>query len=115
MEHVVILVLQANGFYTASPPLGYIPRGYTWYETLFLKYIQRHSQSHRITLYEYSRNGWTFHAKGLWYYPEGAQLPTMTIIGSSNYGMESRCVGKGFCHKIIDKGILGSINFPFQG
>ena len=30
-----------------------------------------------------------FHAKGLWFYPGGSQLPSMTIVGSSNFGMRS--------------------------
>lgn len=79
-------LLQVNGFYQANGIARYIPDAYTWYEKWFLKYVASQGQQHRITLYEYYRNSWTFHAKGLWYYPCGSQLPTMTIIGSSNFG-----------------------------
>ena len=38
-------------------------------------------------MHEYEREGWTFHAKGLWYYPPGGNgLPTMTMVGSPNFG-----------------------------
>ena len=32
------------------------------------------------------RPGWTFHAKGLWYSPPGERCPTLTVVGSPNYG-----------------------------
>lgn len=38
---------------------------------------------------EYERPGWTYHAKGLWYYLPGSHLPDLTLIGSSNFGERS--------------------------
>ena len=61
--------------------------GYRWRERSFLKHVSRCAQEHRVKLYEYSKDGWTFHSKGIWYYPLNNSLPSMTIIGSSNYGM----------------------------
>ena len=43
-----------------------------------------------IQLYEYQRHGWTFHAKGLWCNIRNETLPSMTLIGSSNFGYRSR-------------------------
>jgi CDP-diacylglycerol---glycerol-3-phosphate 3-phosphatidyltransferase len=40
-------------------------------------------------LSEYERHGWTYHAKGLWYYLPNSKLPNLTVIGSSNYGERS--------------------------
>lgn len=40
-------------------------------------------------MYEYEKQGWTYHAKGVWYYLPGESLPTMTLIGSSNFGERS--------------------------
>jgi phosphatidylserine/phosphatidylglycerophosphate/cardiolipin synthase-like enzyme len=33
--------------------------------------------------------GWTFHAKGIWYYLPGETLPSATLIGSPNFGFRS--------------------------
>jgi CDP-diacylglycerol--glycerol-3-phosphate 3-phosphatidyltransferase len=33
--------------------------------------------------------GWTFHAKGIWYYLPGEKLPSATLIGSPNFGFRS--------------------------
>lgn len=40
-------------------------------------------------MFEYEKPDWTYHAKGLWYYLPDAQLPAMTLIGSSNFGERS--------------------------
>lgn len=46
-------------------------------------------QAERIHLFEYEKPDWTYHAKGLWYYLPDAELPSMTLIGSSNFGERS--------------------------
>lgn len=38
---------------------------------------------------EYLKKGWTYHAKGLWYYPPESEFPTITLIGSPNFGERS--------------------------
>eukprot|EP00075_Anas_platyrhynchos_P003834 XP_012947533.1 CDP-diacylglycerol--glycerol-3-phosphate 3-phosphatidyltransferase, mitochondrial isoform X4 [Anas platyrhynchos] len=47
------------------------------------------SPEERVQLQEYSRAGWTFHAKGLWLYLAGSNLPCLTLIGSPNFGYRS--------------------------
>lgn len=48
------------------------------------------NQADRIHLFEYEKPDWTYHAKGLWYYLPGAsEWPTLTLIGSSNFGERS--------------------------
>lgn len=40
-------------------------------------------------MHEYQRKGWTFHAKGIWHYLPGQVLPSLTLIGSPNFGFRS--------------------------
>lgn len=40
-------------------------------------------------MWEYSRPGGTFHAKGLWYYLSRSDLPLVSLIGSPNFGHRS--------------------------
>ncbi|XP_067936570.1 CDP-diacylglycerol--glycerol-3-phosphate 3-phosphatidyltransferase, mitochondrial-like [Watersipora subatra] len=87
--HLLTASPQANGFTTASGIARYIPMAYRWYESFFLKRMSACSQADRVKLYEFSRNGWTFHSKGIWYYARGSSLPSLTVIGSSNYGYRS--------------------------
>ncbi|KAL5474038.1 hypothetical protein EMCRGX_G028611 [Ephydatia muelleri] len=63
---------QANGFYGE-----------------FLESIMKHGCEGRVKYSEYFRNGWTFHGKGLWYYLAQDNLPSLTLVGSSNYGHRS--------------------------
>lgn len=42
-----------------------------------------------MTLHEYLRKDWTYHAKGLWYYASGSKYPSLTLIGSPNFGERS--------------------------
>lgn len=78
-----------NGFKGAKFPSGNIPDAYTLLARQFYEKIKQHGQENRISMFEYQRDQWTYHAKGLWYYPAGSSLPYMTVIGSSNYGERS--------------------------
>lgn len=49
----------------------------------------RRKQNHRVNFFEYQKQGWTYHAKGLWYYLPQSKLPNLTLIGSSNFGERS--------------------------
>jgi CDP-diacylglycerol--glycerol-3-phosphate 3-phosphatidyltransferase len=72
---------RANGFFGASLPAGGIPSAYTLIASKFFAAIGRSGQHDRIRLFEYLRDGWTFHGKGLWYAPPGEQAPLATMIG----------------------------------
>lgn len=61
-----------NGFLGSSFPAGGIPDAYSLLATQFYDKIKRHLQESRIKLMEYKRDSWTYHAKGLWYTPEGS-------------------------------------------
>uniref|UniRef100_A0AAG5D0C2 CDP-diacylglycerol--glycerol-3-phosphate 3-phosphatidyltransferase n=2 Tax=Anopheles atroparvus TaxID=41427 RepID=A0AAG5D0C2_ANOAO len=79
----------ANGFLGAKGPAGGIPAAYSLLARKFLETLKSAGQSHRVELYEYERPGWTYHAKGLWYYLPDSTLPNVTLIGSSNFGERS--------------------------
>lgn len=79
----------ANGFQGARGAAGGIPAAYSQIAKTFHKRLVELAQHQRIRLYEYEQKGWTYHAKGLWYYLPGSFLPDMTIIGSSNFGERS--------------------------
>ncbi|XP_053607980.1 CDP-diacylglycerol--glycerol-3-phosphate 3-phosphatidyltransferase, mitochondrial [Plodia interpunctella] len=79
----------ANGFLGAAGPAGGIPHAYSLIARKFWQRILDSKQTDRIQLLEYERPGWTFHAKGLWYYPAGSGVPWGTLVGSANLGQRS--------------------------
>lgn len=68
---------KANGFFNASGFSSHIPQIYSHLEENFFKFIKSKNQDKRIKLYEYERDNWTFHAKGLW-------LVSLSIFSSYN-------------------------------
>lgn len=108
----LIIIFKANGFYKSKGISKYIPQAYTFLEKQFYSDICHYGKEHLIKIQEYKRPGWTFHAKGvllaslfiliyslrhsynylepgLWCYLDGESWPSLTIIGSSNYGYRS--------------------------
>lgn len=79
----------ANGFQGASGPAGGIPAAYSQIAKTFYQKLIELAQAQRFKLFEYQRIGWTYHAKGLWYYLPQSYLPDLTLIGSSNFGERS--------------------------
>lgn len=73
----------------ANGPAGSIPKAYTLIAKRYYDTVIAAKQTNRINLLEYERNGWTYHAKGLWYYLPCCRLPSLTVIGSSNFGERS--------------------------
>ena len=61
---------------------------YTFIAQQFCNQVKVLGISERIKLYEYMRYGWTFHAKGLWYYLPNELLPSLVFVGSSNFGVQ---------------------------
>ena len=68
---------------------GGIPHAYTLLARDFYELILEHEQTAHISVQEYMRDDWTFHVKGLWYYPANKPLPNLTLIGSPNFGHRS--------------------------
>ncbi|SAM77039.1 related to PGS1-phosphatidylglycerophosphate synthase [Ustilago bromivora] len=101
---IICAAPEANGFFQSKGVSGWIPEAYTWYEYQFWKALQRSrrllGQDGRdvnqggVEIREWNKDGWTYHAKGIWYTPPSSELadesaPTMMHVGSSNYGSRS--------------------------
>jgi CDP-diacylglycerol--glycerol-3-phosphate 3-phosphatidyltransferase len=80
---------EANGFLGAAGPAGGIPAAYTAIARAFWERVEAAGVTARVSLHEYRRPGWTFHAKGLWYSPPGDPRPCLTTVGSPNFGQRS--------------------------
>ena len=91
---------QANGFYRSKGVSGRIPEGYTLLEQRFWRGIIRSNRvwsgQHCVQLHEWVRDGWTYHAKGIWVTPTGdstsdesGNYPVMTLFGSTNLNSRS--------------------------
>lgn len=86
---------KANGFYGSGGLSGLIPEGYTLLEKRFMSAVRAASRlsnvldHHNITLKEWERDGWTYHAKGIWLSPSMDSLPVLTLFGSTNLNSRS--------------------------
>ncbi|CAH1763421.1 5794_t:CDS:2, partial [Entrophospora sp. SA101] len=80
---------EANGFFHSKGFSKYLPKSYLFLEKCFIDEINKFNKNNLIKMYEYKRENWTFHAKGLWYYFNNNKYPSLTLIGSSNYGYRS--------------------------
>ena len=84
---IVMASEQVNSFYKAGGLLSHIPPVYTQLAKNFLKRIRSRNLS-EIRLKSYLRNGWTYHAKGLWL-KQQACGQMLVMIGSPNFGYRS--------------------------
>ncbi|KAI7933686.1 hypothetical protein MJO28_017517 [Puccinia striiformis f. sp. tritici] len=90
---------QANGFYNSKGVSKYIPLAYSYLENLFRTEIRKSNKEDQILIRRWNRNGWTYHAKGLWINELNKTEPgnkeeeeercLVNSIGSSNYGRRS--------------------------
>merc|ERR1712013_75190 len=80
---------QANGFLGARGLAGGIPSAYTLLSKNFWNLVLSRNMQDRIKMFEYKRDGWTYHAKGLWYSSSASVFPCLTMVGSPNYGYRS--------------------------
>ncbi|KAJ8667440.1 hypothetical protein QAD02_009103 [Eretmocerus hayati] len=87
--HLLTAHPEANGFFRAKGVAGGIPAAYSKIENSFFELCKKFKQDQRIKLWEFMKPGWTYHAKGLWYSMPGQQKPSLTLIGSPNFGYRS--------------------------
>ncbi len=80
---------EANGWFTSKGISSHIPAAYTYLEKQFFEEIQRKGKESKITIDEWSKPGWTYHCKGLWAYLNEQDKPSVTVIGSTNFGLRS--------------------------
>lgn len=80
---------EANGFYESRGFGKHIPEVYIHLCKNFHRKVVNSNREHDFSLLEYIRKGWTFHGKGMWCYLPGEGLPSLTLIGSPNFGLRS--------------------------
>lgn len=86
---------QANGFLGSRGISGRIPEGYTLLEQRFMAAAKsaHRLDSSGVELREWARQGWTYHAKGIWLQPTAFETPhndpVLTLLGSTNLSTRS--------------------------
>ncbi|WFD08173.1 CDP-diacylglycerol--glycerol-3-phosphate 1-phosphatidyltransferase [Malassezia vespertilionis] len=107
---------EANGFFGSRGISGRIPAAYTYLERRFWEQVVQKNLARplpgqlatalpaeasqegappeqypvpTIELREWRKYGWTYHQKGVWITPPSSSMPSVTLIGSSNYGARS--------------------------
>ncbi|KAI9301152.1 hypothetical protein BJ944DRAFT_271913 [Cunninghamella echinulata] len=80
---------EANGFFNSKGVSRYLPPAYTYIEKQFYRQVIKSGRQDTISIEEYKRPGWTYHAKGLWIQFKEDQYPSVTMIGSPNFGHRS--------------------------
>lgn len=96
-SNVITASSKANGFYESKGVSKHLPEAYLHLAYKFLKQVNK-SDSH-VLVKEWENgvhnrpNGWSYHAKGIWFYFGSTQnntfQPFLTILGSSNYTRRS--------------------------
>ncbi|ODV82056.1 phosphatidylglycerolphosphate synthase [Suhomyces tanzawaensis NRRL Y-17324] len=82
---------KANSFYKSSGVSYYVPEAYLLFAKKFLEEVARIGKSSMITVFEWQRGvvntlgGWSYHAKGMWLTAPDEEVPSITVVGSSNY------------------------------
>ncbi|KAI6132057.1 hypothetical protein EDD16DRAFT_669646 [Pisolithus croceorrhizus] len=94
---ILVASPQANGFYGSRGLSGLIPEGYTLLEQRFMRAVRAAGRdatseggsSSAVRLSEWVREGWTYHAKGIWFSPSQSSPPILTLFGSTNLNSRS--------------------------
>jgi CDP-diacylglycerol--glycerol-3-phosphate 3-phosphatidyltransferase len=75
---------RANGFFGARGVAGRVPEAYTLLEQRFAR-----GAAPGVCMHEWAREGWTYHAKGVWARPARGVPPVATLLGSTNLSARS--------------------------
>ena len=77
---------KCKGFYKGGFVKKNIPNFYRVFENKILKINKKDEKlKNKIKIYEYFKDGWSYHSKGIWLYEKDKKYPSLTIIGSSNF------------------------------
>lgn len=88
---IITASAKANSFYKSSGVSYYLPEAYLLIAKRFLEDIKKKGKDGIIKLFEWQNGvvntpgGWSYHAKGMWITVPEEELPSITVIGSSNY------------------------------
>lgn len=83
---IVTSAPKCNSFYKGGFIKHNIPNFYRVFVQKILR-INKNDQKlkDKIKVYEFFKDSWSFHSKGIWFYEKNKLFPSLTIIGSSNY------------------------------
>ncbi|KAG8953110.1 CDP-diacylglycerol--glycerol-3-phosphate 3-phosphatidyltransferase [Tulasnella sp. 424] len=95
---IVAAAPKANGFYGSKGISGRLPEAYTWLERRFWGAASKAGkispQDSKVELSEWERQGWTYHAKGIWVRfgedsSDHGSTPAISLFGSTNLNSRS--------------------------
>ncbi|KRY76494.1 CDP-diacylglycerol--glycerol-3-phosphate 3-phosphatidyltransferase, mitochondrial [Trichinella pseudospiralis] len=87
--NLMIASPEANGFHGAEGFSGYVPDIYKNFAESFYRRMINKNVLNRLQLFEYKRDDWTFHAKGIWLKKYSDNKVNASVIGSTNFGYRS--------------------------
>lgn len=88
---VITASAKANSFYKLPGVSYYIPEAYLLIAKKFLEQLKHRGKDQLISLYEWQNGvvntpgGWSYHAKGLWVTVPDEDVPSVSVIGLSNF------------------------------
>jgi CDP-diacylglycerol--glycerol-3-phosphate 3-phosphatidyltransferase len=126
---ILIPAESAHGFHNGAGVKAWIPALHKAAASRTMDIIRRFGGHDGLRLYEYERQGWTYHAKGFWcniFYSDpgpsnsiGKHYPdkVVTYIGSSNMGQRSwqRDFELGFVVHTTDKTLIKQTTDEYRG
>jgi CDP-diacylglycerol--glycerol-3-phosphate 3-phosphatidyltransferase len=86
---ILVAAPKANGFFFGKGLLPCIPMMYCRLLKQFFDLGQKMRPQGSLHIAEWFVDGWTYHGKGMWWIKAGDTLPSVTNVGSSNYGVRS--------------------------
>ena len=107
---------EANGFYGSKSVSKYLPDAYTYLSYKLYKQLESYKRLDHVSIQEYKRKDWTFHAKGIWILNKTNDPFLLTSIGSSNFNarsldrdLEMQCFLTTSCPELVDQ--FENVNF----
>ena len=104
---------EANGFYKAKGLMGRIPDMYNLIGSDFYQMIRKCQMEDIVNLFEYKREGWSFHSKGIWY-SEREEKEQFTEQDSNNSTSSTSNSNSNSNSKLFVCNVFGSSNFGFR-
>lgn len=92
---VIVASPKSNSFFKSNGISKYLPPAYLYLAQNFLKAVHAEGKQDNIKLNEWengivnTKNGWSYHAKGIWISEPDETIPSITVVGSSNYTKRS--------------------------
>lgn len=86
---ILVAAPKANGFFFGKGLLPCIPMMYCLLLKQFYDLCEKMKPHGSLQISEWFVDGWTYHGKGMWWVKKGEAFPTVTNVGSSNYGVRS--------------------------